>query len=155
MELRQPLPLKRGRDCGGSQRDGGGEHEAVRLPYSSAALVLETELALGSDLDDSFLESVSFERQLKKSSRMQNAVSLYPKNIVVMKEHRCYRNLKAIVRDILESQQQTMLISQKTLSKDGAAPACSFEETRGKRQRLQLLDFGRIVFRRRKMFLQP
>ena len=86
--------------------------------------MLETELALGSDLDDSFLESVFFERQLKKSSRMQNAVL---------------------------SQQQTMLISQKTLSKDGAAPACSFEETKGKIQRLQLLDFRRIVL----MFLQP
>ena len=73
-------------------------------------------LALGYDLDEGVLENLC-ERQVKKSTLMKNAMTLYQRDLVLKKEPKSKPELRAMVNDILRHQQQNMLISQKERSK--------------------------------------
>ena len=106
-------------------------------------------LALGYDLDEGVLENLC-ERQVKKSTLMKNAMTLYQRDLVVKKEPRSKPKLRAMVNDILRHQQQNMLISQKERSKRQSSTSVLFEKRTRKRQRLPLLNVTRFALKRRK-----
>ena len=106
----------------------------------------EMLLALGSDLDEGVLKNLH-ERQVKQKTLVNNTLSLY------QSQRRSYQILRAMMKDILEHEQQNMLISQKERSRDRAAPTYSSKRETEKWQRLPLLDVKRLVLKRRKVFL--
>ena len=64
-----------------------------------------------------------FERQVKKSTLMKHAMTLYQQDIILKKEPRSHKRLRTMVNDIFEHQQPMMLISQKERSRDRVAAA--------------------------------
>ena len=71
----------------------------------------ETVLALGNHPDEGVLENFC-ERQVRTSTLMQNALTLYQQDIVLKEEPRSDQRLMTVVHDILEQQWQNMLICQ-------------------------------------------
>ena len=94
----------------------------------------EETVALDSDSYEQVLENLH-ERQVKKSTPMTNAVTLFRKGVVLRKEPRSYQRLRTMVNDIPEQKNsRTFLISQQERSRDRAATACSSKkyEEKGK-----------------------
>ena len=100
----------------------------------------EETLARGNDLDVQVLENLH-ERQVRKSTPMTNAMTLYRKDFVLRKEPRSYQRLRTMVNDIPEQQQQNMLISQQERSRDRAAAACASTGYEEKRKDCRALTF--------------
>ena len=77
----------------------------------------ETQLLLDKNVDEELLENL-YERQLRKSSLMKNALSLYHSDILLKREPMNSKKLRAVETDILEDQRQkTNDLSVGTLSR--------------------------------------
>ena len=70
------------------------------------------ETTLGSDLDELVVDNLH-ERQVRTSTLMKNALTLYQSDTVLKMEPRSYQKWRTLVNDKLEHQQQKMLSSQK------------------------------------------
>ena len=73
-----------------------------------------------------------YEKQLKKSSVMKNALSLYHSDILPNKETKSHKRLRSMVNDILEDQKHNPCNSHKERSRGRAATAYSSKVGEGK-----------------------
>ena len=82
----------------------------------------ELLLSLDKGVDGEMLEYLC-KGQIRRSSVMENGLSLYHSDILLKRELKSYRTLTAMVNDIFEDWRQNQLISQNERSRDRAAPA--------------------------------